>query len=202
MGPNPLGDLLFGPQDPCGTFVDEGIGNAVMMGACGDGQSCLVNGQPGICANWQIVGGSSGDSNPSPTWAAFRTFFFTNPLPAVWNSFASENGCDHILLETFLKDVVPVPVPYEHAAGARDVLEVGSKAVSTAAYSGAISHAASAVNVLGEKGLLYPFKSSTFRSLLGISKVAEDMALPAFVAGGTIHAVGKAGWAAWNGECE
>jgi RHS repeat-associated protein len=35
MGPNPLDDLLFGPQDPCGTFVDEGIGNAVMMGACG-----------------------------------------------------------------------------------------------------------------------------------------------------------------------
>ena len=35
MGPNPLDDLLFGPQDPCGTFVDEGEGTIVSMGACG-----------------------------------------------------------------------------------------------------------------------------------------------------------------------
>jgi hypothetical protein len=35
MGSNPLGDLLFGSQDPCGTFVNEGEGTVISMGACG-----------------------------------------------------------------------------------------------------------------------------------------------------------------------
>lgn len=79
------------------------------------------------------------------------------------------NGCDKLLLASFFSDVVPVPVPWEESPGPSESIELAAKGGSVAAYSLALSHAASATNGLGTKGLLYPFKSSTFRSLLGIS---------------------------------
>jgi hypothetical protein len=167
-----------------------------MMGACGDGQSCLVNGQPGICANWQTVGGSSGDSSPSPTWAGIKSFFTTNPFPTAWESLKSESGCGHIIAETFLKDLSPVPVDASPSVG--DAIPFAGKARAAAGLARASAYSMS-------RGLVEPLKSGTFRALRGSGIVAstavEDLILPATIVYAGVDALVKSISSAAQGEC-
>jgi hypothetical protein len=108
-------------------------------------------------------------------------------------------GCNQILAETFAEDISPIPLG--NSPGVGDAVDAASKFASQTAYSAALTHAASATNVLGGQGLLYPFKSSIFSGLMSASKVAEEAAIPATLVLATAHAVYSSGAAALNGQC-
>lgn len=196
--------LILGLTVDCGTVFGTSAGGSgprtvqiYVPGGCtfsDAGTNCV----PG---DYQTVnlGGSGGNS--SWAWTFTKSFFSKDFLKTAWESAKSENGCGHKIAETFLSDMAPFPLPTDSNIGGKDVAEVGTRAASLFAYSSAINHAASSTNVLGGTGLLNPFKSSTFRSLLGLSKTAEEVALPLAVVLSTGHAVIGTGVAAYNGEC-
>lgn len=85
---------------------------------------------------------------------------------------------------------------------ASEALEPAAKVASAVAFNKALSYAAGQRNVLGGTGLLYPFKSSVFRRFIGVSKAAEDAALPAALVYATADAVLSAGRSAYQGRCQ
>ena len=154
------------------------------------------------CDAWkgQAVGqGCAISCGNSSWWGTFaKSLFTTNPFPTALKSFG-EGGCNQILAETFAEDISPIPLG--NSPGVGDAVDAASKFASQTAYAAALTHAASATNVLGGQGLLYPFKSSIFSGLMGASKVAEEAAIPATLVLATAHAVYSSGAAALKGQC-
>jgi hypothetical protein len=99
------------------------------------------------------------------------------------------------MFETFAGDFNPLP---EEGVSASDAAELVPKAVAQAGRT-----AASTYSIY--RGLSVPLRSSVYRGLqsstYGLAATIEEAVPYLQLGGATIHAVGKAGTAAYNGEC-
>jgi hypothetical protein len=202
-GDDTLSEIYPGDcRDDEGYFVDGTVTNTEFNE---DGQLVRVE----VDGNYlQQVGTAEGDlsipqiaivnSDPS-WWGNFASSFFSRDMLKTAGHSFGEGGCNALMVETLRDDLSPLPTHGNFTP--TEVGELAMKGASLGAYSQALKHAASATNVLGGTGLLYPMKSSIFRRLMTASKVAEEYAAPVAISVATIHSVYTAGSAAWKGNC-
>ena len=94
-------------------------------------------------------------------WGTFARSFVSNFGKTTWNSLTSGNGCLNQFFSNTLSNLSPLP------PSASSLAEATANFVSALKFNSALAYAATRPNVLGGTGLLYPFKSSVFRSLIG-----------------------------------
>jgi RHS repeat-associated protein len=139
---------------------------------------------------------SSGGGNNNGVHGLAYYLFTTNPFPTAWESLKSESGCGHIIAETFLKDLSPVPVEARPSIG--DAIPFAGKATAAAGLARASAYSVS-------RGLVQPLKSGTFRALRGsgilTSTVAEELIAPAVIVYAGGDALFKSISSAAQGEC-
>jgi hypothetical protein len=134
-------------------------------------------------------------NNESYAWTFTKAFFSNFSLKAVYHSIVDEGGCDNLMFTTFAGDFNPLP---DEGPSASDAAELGPKAIAQAGRT-----AASAYSLY--QGLSVPLRSSIYRGLqsstYGLAASAEEAVPYLQLGGATVHAVGAAGVAAYNGEC-
>ncbi len=111
-----------------------------------------------------LLGGSvQSQSNPS-WWGAFAKSFVTSFPKTTWNSLTSGNGC----LNQFFSNTASNLNPFTPSAST--LAEPAANVISALKFNSALAYAASRANYLGGTRLLYPFKSSVFRSMIGSAR--------------------------------
>jgi RHS repeat-associated protein len=137
-----------------------------------------------------------GNNSDGWAWTFTKSFFTTNPFPTAWESLKSESGCGHIIAETFLKDLSPVPLETSPSVG--DAIPFAGKATAAAGLARASAYSVS-------RGLVQPLKSGTFRALRGSGIVAstavEELILPATIVYAGADALVKSVSSAAQGDC-
>jgi RHS repeat-associated protein len=209
VGCNLLGPLLSSPSGvtaPCPSGASANC-PSLQIGADGNWQIFLQqqDANPncddpsatvcvGVVGQWFTFVGGSGNSSEVHGWAYY--FFTTNPFPTAWQSLKSESGCGHLIAETFLKDLSPVPVEASPSLG--DAIPFAGKATAAAGLARASAYSLS-------RGLVQPLKSTTYRALRGSAIVAsdavEEAALPATIVYAGADALVKSISSAAQGEC-
>lgn len=133
---------------------------------------------------------------PSPLWAFVTSFFSpAQLLRTTYNSFVNPNGCDRLMASTLAEDLSPFP-------------SRGPSSTDVAATAAPLAYAGGVARAYGysiSRGLVQPWKSSTFRGLMGQAaegaEAAGQVALPAAIGYATLDSVGTSVYAAATGTC-
>ena len=93
-------------------------------------------------------------------WGTFAKSFVTNFPKTTLSSLTSSNGCVNQFFSNTLSNLNPF------TPSASSLAEPAANIISALKFNSALAYAASRPNLLGGTGLLYPFKSGVFRSLV------------------------------------
>jgi hypothetical protein len=135
-------------------------------------------------------------SPSSPFWVGVKSFFSLRQMAkTTYHSFADENGCDGLMVETLRDDLSPFPGSGPGPGEAKD-------SAHAVAYAAGLARANAYAN---SQRLIQPMSSSIFRSMRGdaleLSETVGRKAPEALMVYAAADSIGTAAGAAAAGTC-